>query len=70
MEILHEFVHAVALGSAAGNGRNFGPKPPSSASCTTILIFIINLHSPTIARTGGKFKSWQSPPPIQIPGSR
>jgi hypothetical protein len=26
MKILHEFIHAVALGSAAGNGGDFGPK--------------------------------------------
>ena len=28
MQILQEFLHRLTLSGAAGNGRNFGPKPP------------------------------------------
>src|SRR5258708_1813929 len=57
MKILHEFVHAVALGGAARNGGDFGPE----ASLLRLMHYNLDLHylSPhrIVARTPSEFKS-------------
>jgi len=77
-EVLHEFIHAIALGSAARNSGNFGPEAALLASCTTILISSSVSTPDCRADTPAKFKCRRasttrgpahSPPPILADGA-